>query len=369
MQKKLIALAVAGLVSAPAFAQSNVQIYGIMDLGFRTLSGAENTGPAGTANLKRYSGIDNDGQASSRIGFRGTEDLGNGMKAFFQIEQGLDADRNAAGGNRQIFVGMEGNFGRVWLGRDFNPSRAMVTGLDPFGSTGIGNNQQIFQQQTRLDNAIFYRTPNFSGLTVTAAYTTNTNGNGNEDIGIISGAQDTRVTGWVINPVYKNGPLTAGFGYESYDRENAARQSTDRTRWNLGGGYDFGVVKASLVYGQTKDKNPTAGQSDQKRKSWMLGLTAPVSEAGKVLFSYNRTKFDDGTVGPDEKASQWALGYSHSLSKRTSVYATYAKISTNNEAEGSYSLGQGNPGEWTTGSDGFDRSYTSGFNVGIRHNF
>src|SRR5690606_6939203 len=129
-------------VSAPAFAQSNVQIYGVMDLGFRHLSGSEEAGIH--PGLKSRSAIDNDGSSSSRLGFRGTEDLGNGLKAFFTIEQGLDSDVSAAGGNRQVFVGLEGGFGRVWMGRDFNPSRSLVSGLDPFGATGIGSGQQLF---------------------------------------------------------------------------------------------------------------------------------------------------------------------------------------------------------------------------------
>src|SRR5690606_9917725 len=125
---------------------------------------------------KSRTGVDSSGSATSRLGFRGTEDLGNGLKAFFTIEQSLSNDTTSVGGNRQAFVGLEGGFGRVWMGRDFNPSRSLVSGLDPFGATGIGNGQQLFQQTTRYDNAIMYRSPNFGGLTVAAAYTNNVAG-------------------------------------------------------------------------------------------------------------------------------------------------------------------------------------------------
>ena len=350
MQKKLIALAVAGLVSAPAFAQSNVQIYGVMDLGFRHLSGSEENGIH--PGLKSRSGIDSSGQSTSRLGFRGTEDLGNGLKAFFTIESQLSPDTSSqTTSDRQAFLGLEGGFGRVWLGRDFNPSRALISGLDPFGATGIGSGQQLFQQTTRYDNAIMYRTPSFGGLTVTLAYTQNISG---DEGAQLKGAADPNSKGWSITPIYKNGPLTVGFGYEKYS-------DADVKRWNLGGGYDFGVVDLRLAYGQTKDD-----ANNTKRKSWMLAGVIPVTERGKILASYVQTKLDQ--AGSDEKAKQYAIGYSHDLSKRTAVYATYAKISTNNAAEGEYSLGMGNPGAYNT-TVGGAASYTSGFNVGLRHNF
>lgn len=365
MQKKLIALAVAGLVSAPAFAQSNVQIYGVMDLGFRHLSGSEENGAH--PGLKSRSGIDSSGQSTSRLGFRGTEDLGNGLKAFFTIESQLNPDRSSqTTSDRQAFLGLEGGFGRVWLGRDFNPSRALISGLDPFGATGIGSGQQLFQQTTRYDNAIMYRTPSFGGLTVAVAYSNNISGDEEAEL---KGAGDANTKGWSVTPVYKNGPLTVGFGYEKYS--DVSGTVDDRKRWNLGGGYDFGIVDLRLAYGQTKDD--LVGGGSNKRKSWMLAGVIPVTERGKILASYVQTKLDV-SGGGDQKAKQYAIGYSHDLSKRTAVYATYAKISTNNAAEGNYSLGMGNPGSYdtrTVADDGFDgrAAYTSGFNIGIRHNF
>src|SRR5690554_6734611 len=327
-----------------------------MDLGFRHLSGSEEWGSH--PGLKSRSGIDSSGQSTSRLGFRGTEDLGNGLKAFFTIESQLNPDyKSQTTSDRQAFLGLEGGFGRVWLGRDFNPSRAFIGSLDPFGLTGIGNAQQLFEQQTRYDNAVMYRTPSFGGLTVTLAYTQNVSGDENTHM---KGTSDPNSKGWSITPIYKNGPLTVGFGYEKYSDD-------DVKRWNLGGGYDFGVVDLRLAYGQTK-----YDAVDTKRKTWMVAGVIPVTERGKILASYVQTKLDQ--AGSDEKAKQYAIGYSHDLSKRTAVYATYAKISTNNAAESLYSLGKGNPdayvgtkdinGDYTSAA-----AYTSGFNIGLRHNF
>lgn len=375
MQKKLIALAVAGLVSAPVMAQSNVQIYGIMDAGVRYLGSSENSGPAGTPNLSSRYGIDQDGQASSRLGFRGTEDLGNGMSAFFTIEQGVNVDETSGLGGRQTFVGLTGNFGRVWLGRDFNPVRQLTNNIDPFGATGIGNNQSLFEQQTRYANAVFYRTPNFNGLTVDLAYSTRVQNGPEQDR--ISGEARTDGRAWAIAPRYTNGPLMVGAGYERIDQEQGtgtfAGNDIDIRRWNLGGTYDFNVVKAHLAYGQTKQDTANPANSDRERRSWLVGLSAPVSEAGTVMASYVRTKLDDGAADTsDQKASLWALGYSHALSKRTHMYATYAAINTNSAAEGRYSLGQSTPGAARVGTgdlEGVNFSYTRGFNVGVRHNF
>ena len=327
MQKKLIALAVAGLVSAPAFAQSNVQIYGIMDLGFARHSSSESDG--GTTDKTRNA-IDSGNQASSRIGFRGTEDLGNGLKAFFQIEQGLNADTSSIGTSRQIFVGLQGDFGKVRLGRDFNPSRALVTGLDPFGASGAGNVQNIYQLQTRIDNAIIYTSPNMGGFTVDVSFSNDLAGN---EAAYEKGNDNPNSRLWNVVGKYKNGPLMVGASYERIKNDDDNYEVGDygyfeKVRaWNLVGSYDFGVVNLRAAYGQVK---MDSGSFNEKIKQWMLAGVIPVSEAGKVLVSYTRQKGDEW----DGKASQFAVGYTHALSKRTNVYATYAKVSTNDDAEG-----------------------------------
>jgi len=171
MKSKFIALAVAGLVSAPAFAQSNEQIYGVMDLGFARHGSSRFDSTWAPAADKSRNAIVSGNQAPSRIGFRGTEDLGNGLKVFFQIEQGLFPDVSSQPYNRQAFVGVQGDFGKIRLGRDFNPVRELVASLDPFGAAGVGSVQNILSLQTRLDNAILYTSPNLGGFTVEASFT------------------------------------------------------------------------------------------------------------------------------------------------------------------------------------------------------
>lgn len=134
--------------------------------------------------------------------------------------------------------------------------------------------------------------------------------------------------------------------------------------WDLGGSYDFGVVKLAGVYGQIKNDGLFGATLNHKAKQWMVGATVPVGAAGNVLVSYSRNKIDSDVAAADgAKASKWALGYTHSLSKRTNLYAVYAKISTNNEAEGSFSVKGG------AAIGGGADDYTSGLNLGIRHMF
>ena len=174
MQKKLIALAVAGLVSAPVFAQSNVTIYGVADayMGF------------GSHGSNDMAAVNSGGLSGSRIGSRGTEDLGNGLKAIFTYEQGFNIDDNTnadgskglGGKSRQSFVGVAGDFGSVTLGRQYAPGFDHV--VDAFGNSAILSPQSILAGGVgssidagggaRWDNSVAYNGA-FSGLNRCAA--------------------------------------------------------------------------------------------------------------------------------------------------------------------------------------------------------
>lgn len=371
MKKGLFALAVGGLLSAPVLAQSNVQIYGIMDLGFSHLSGSK-AGFFGDKFNSRTA-VDSGNQAASRIGFRGTEDLGNGLSAFFTIEQGLSADVSSSPSNsRAIFVGLQGDFGRFSLGRHMNSVRKQVTDMDPFAAAGVGNMLNINRQTTWLPNSLQYTSPTFSGLTIGANYSNNV---GFDFMGIGIGLPEDEIPYpddfgnpntrlWNVVANYVRGPITAGLSYENL-RNKLDFLDYKESRWNLVGSYDFGVVKVSATYGTIK--NEYFNFLETKGSQWMLAATVPVSQAGSVLLSYNRAKrdvdfgpFDVGTL----KGSQWAIGYNHALSKRTNVYATYAQSSANDFAEGIgyYDVGPG--------ANGFESgNFSKGINVGIRHNF
>lgn len=342
MQKKLIALAVAGLVAAPAMAQSNVTIYGLVDVGVSHRS--NNIDPRVGSKFSVDSGI----QSGNRLGFRGTEDLGNGLKAGFVLESGFGVEepgfRNGpANGpfNRQAFVTLSGGFGTLAVGRVNTPQSNLLSAVDPFGSGTVGEMNNIYQTDGRVDNTIAYISPDFSGLTVTAAYVNNRSG---------AETPNTYIRVYALSPVYKNGPVLVGLNYHKIDPQTTG--ATSLNVWDLAGSYDFGVAKVAAAYGK-REVNPT-----NDRTSWMLGVTVPVSGMGRVLASYNYGKTDVKGTSNDPKSTQWALGYEHDLSKRTNLYVAYADISNKKGATASV-------GDASNGGAG----YQSGFNVGIRHKF
>lgn len=344
MQKKLIALAVAGLVAAPAMAQSNVTIYGLVDVGVSHRS--DNIAPGVGSKFSVDSGI----QSGNRLGFRGTEDLGNGLKAGFVLESGFGVEepgfRNGpANGpfNRQAFVTLSGGFGTLAVGRVYTPQFNLLSAVDPFGFGTVGQMNNIYTTDVRVDNTVAYISPDFSGLTVTAAYVNNLSGP--ETLG-----NDGDIRVYALSPVYKNGPVLVGLNYHKIDPQTNGAASLNV--WDLAGSYDFGVAKVAAAYG-SREVNAT-----DDRTSWMLGVTVPVTGMSRVLASYNYTKLDVNGTSNDPKATQWALGYEHDLSKRTNLYVAYADISNKKGATASV-------GDASNGGAGYQR----GFNVGIRHKF
>jgi predicted porin len=363
MQKKIIALAVAGLVSGAAFAQSNVTVYGTVDAGYARYSGSE--APVAANKRETRSNIDDSNQATSRIGFKGTEDLGGGLSALFQLEYTVANDANTAfGGARTQIIGLSSKtMGTMVMGRLVNPARALVGAQDPFGGNGAGAFQNIQAQTTWADNVIAYVSPSFSGFDVTVGYTHSLVG---DEAPIQKNALDTNLSGWVLVPKYANGPIEAGVSYERFntDGTTAANQDLNLRRWNLAGSYNFGVVKLGGTYGKLSVDNTAAVTGGTDIKQWMLSAIAPITANGSILASYNKITVDSGT-GADAKASQWALGYNHAMSKRTNAYVTYAHLSTNTQAEGRFSTFV----NYSPLAAATTNGYTSGLNIGLRHNF
>lgn len=387
MQKKIIALAVAGLVSGAAFAQTNVTVYGTMDATFDVVK--NNGKDAGGATLEpNHNRITAN---SSFLGFKGTEDLGNGLKAVFQIEGGLanDAGGGWTGTSRDTYVGLAGGFGTVVAGTLTGPTRALGAALDVHsGATGIGANSGIIGKfggtlqgattnangdltstacgrsaaacaspfDTRWKNTIAYISPNFSGLTVVAAYVANEN----KDDDTVAGGARTKVNtyGYDLGARYENGPVMVGLTYNKANVNNDAAilglTDIEASDLRLGGSYNFGVVKVNALFDRVKVSGTGYSES---QKVWGLGAQVPVG-AGKIVGQYYRAKDISGTS--DTGAKLYSIGYEHSLSKRTILKAYYAKLDNDNNA--SYQFGV-SPTEANAGSA------SSGFQMGIRHSF
>ena len=291
MKKSLIALAVLA-ASGAAMAQSSVTLFGIVDTNVSYLDGVSNA--AGTNTESKY-GIGTSGNATSRLGFRGVEDLGGGLKAGFHLEGEIFGDDgNASGFNfkRRSTVSLAGGFGEVRLGRDQVPSYTKFISYDVFGQVGIGqfmgwsdwngNNQTTANNNNdangiRSSNMISYYTPNFSGFTAGLGY-------GFDEKADTTNSKKGRYVGGYV--AYDNGPLSVAL---SYDESSAlvltspAATGADRNRLTLGGSYNLNVVKLNAILQQTKDDVP--GGSERKVNAYMLGASAPVG-AGEVKLQY-----------------------------------------------------------------------------------
>jgi predicted porin len=364
MKKSLLALAVLA-ASGAAMAQSSVTLYGVADTGVTYTSGKEDV--YGLTHLG--------GNTNSRLGFRGVEDLGGGLKATFQLEAGMGIDDgknyfdpNPAGGgltfSRISKLGIEGGFGAVSLGRELTASYMAVSRYDVFGDTGIGASLAWNPKETaynaRTQNAISYYTPTISGFRAGINY----------GFGEQVKARDSRYVG--VGLAYDNGPISVGFGYDRQNNVAAAAAKAlfdttvaqDLSTWQLGGSYNFGVAKAAALYKETEYKDiPGSDAPTAKLKTFGLGVTAPVG-AGEVRASYNHHRLTG--LGDTLKADQFSLGYVHNMSKRTALYGTYAYIK-NKDNNGDGMAMQLNGA--MAGAGLKDSGAQHGFQVGVRHAF
>ena len=342
MKKSLLALAVLTAVTGAASAQSSVTLYGKIDLGL-----VLDSGNASGKSVRVSSGV----TGGSRIGFKGVEDLGGGMKAAFQLETGYCADQ--AGGTSQAntstafctgsnaFMGrqahgdLSGAFGAISAGRQYSLGFNNLTTIDPFGTGFAGKVDNLVDNSgPRLNNSVIYSTPSMYGLTASAevAFGEQT---GNWEAGRETGAALT----------YASGPVYVGFSF--YDLGNAAGNGAAKKNYLLGGSYDFGVVKLHAL------AQKTTGPTSLDVLDLMGGVTVPLA-GGNLLASYVR--HNDRAIS-DKDANQIGVGYSYPLSKRTSVYTAFARIKNHNGA----AFTVGNATEAGTGN--------KAFNFGVVHNF
>lgn len=348
--------AIAAASTPTASAQSAVTPYGLIDMAVVRESG----GSAGSV-TKLTSGV----SVGSRLGFKGTEDLGNGLSALFVLESGFQGDTGTLGQGgllfgRLAYVGLQGTFGSVLVGRQYTPEYLVVAFADPFGSGYVADSKNIVATSgnafSRMDNTVKYLSPTVAGLTVELAAAP----------GEVSGDSAAgRQFGGSI--AYTAGPLQVRAGYHNRNNDTATLKNTENARNAVVAAvYDFGVLKAHVLYGANHGLNssvlrntanpfgrPAVPVASTNSRDALAGVTVPFGPH-TLLASYIHK--DDRTA-LNQDAHQVAIGYRYTLSKRTSVYAVYACIDNRNGA--SYTVG--NASESGTG----DR----GISVGISHAF
>lgn len=345
MKKTLLAAALLAGFAGVAQAETSVTLYGIIDtgIGYNKISGGKDHG---ITNGTRY-GMINGVQNGSRWGLRGTEDLGDGLQAVFQLESGFDSGNGkSAQGNRlfgrQATIGLQSDsWGRLDLGRQTNISSKYFGSIDPFGAgfgqanIGVGLSAA---NTVRYDNMIMYQTPSFSGFQFGVGYSFNTDTNHSNNYHTTE-----NVRAITAGLRYQNGPLNVAFSFDQLNDEHSNHESAKPRMYGLGASYDFEVVKLALAYARTTDgwfagpavngNNLLGGQSFAfadgfRANSYMVGLTAPIGGASKIFGSWQMVDpNNDKLTGGDETMNVFSLGYTYDLSKRTNLYAygSYAK--------------------------------------------
>jgi predicted porin len=377
MQKKLIALAVAGLASSAAFAQTNVTMYGVADAGYVYSRGSVFSGTK-----PEFSGIQSGLLAGSRLGFKGEEALGNGLKAIFLLEYALNIDQNSGVGSgsglaaRQQYVGLAGNrWGQLTLGRQYAPGYDASSRNDSFlGAafsphsflTATAGNTITPNSGARWNNSVAYTSGNYGGFQAKAIYGFGEYSPANA-AGVAGGQNNIWDDGKVgLGLNYANGPFNVDVVYQGRyhqrtDPSLATVNGEDTHEWYVGGSFDFKFAKLLASYQKQNDKNAYNNDSDV----WQIGAIIPVSSAGNIHLSYGQLDWDHAqkatplAAGLDGKSKAGGIAYSHAMSKRTTLYTGLVHVKNNNDT---LAIAPG------TGTGVVDKSNTT-FVAGINHKF
>ena len=358
MKRSLIALAALAVVGAASaqvngFAAgtgSSVTVFGVVDA----------TVAFGNGDTSNKTQLTNSGYNSSRLGFKGVEDMGGGLKARFWLEAGVmndngagaatNVNNQAAGGalagmngsqgltfNRSSWVALNGGFGEVRLGRDYSPQFWSLTVYDPFGTNGVGTTQTLNSSAggvvtVRASNSVAWISPSMSGFVVWGQMYFGENA---------SNAASQNGDGAAIRVQYDNGPLSAAVAYA----KTTTGAGTDVQTTNIGASYDMKV--AQLIAHWNQDKN--TGAADQT--GYLVGALIPAGP-GTVRLAYSSS--DNSTA----KTNKFALGYVYDFSKRTALYGTFATLTNS-----------GGAAQALNGATTPANGSSNGFDLGIRHAF
>ena len=351
MQKKIIALAVAGLASTAAFAQTNVQIYGVVDAAIAYVNNSQ-----GRDGMAVQSGV----LAGNRLGFKGTEDLGNGLKAVFLLEQGFNLDDGSNTSTtgqtfqRQAWVGLSSNAGTVSLGRQYAPGYAAFLKHDALAgallsagmtlNTAAGNTIAV-NSNARWNNSIKYATPVMGGFQAEAIYRA---GEASNDF--------ASNEGYGLGLAYAGGPVAVNYVFHHTDGSASGSDGGNlsaaqwiastpatgaiRDEHFIGATFDAKVMKimASAQFAENQGRGLNGRSSVEL---YTLGTIVPVGKGNfHANYSYLDLNGNDRKNGASGAGQSYAVAYTYGLSKRTTLYTAvnYTDLAGRSAAP-SYALG------------------------------
>jgi predicted porin len=321
MKKKIIVAAIAAAVAAPMAAMADATVYGKVRVASQYMD---------RSNLGDSWGLEDQ---TSRLGIKGSEDLGNGLKAIYQMEFGVNVGdgfgKGAFWSQRNSFVGLAGDWGTALAGRHDTPYKISSGKLDFFSDTaadydsGAGaifnpNGVGLFHS-LRVDGAIAYISPNFSGLTVAGAVVQTTTDVAFDDA-------DDFASAYSLAAMYSNGPFFGSLAYETLDPESLAGvNADDDSKWRVGLGIlGMSGFSASLIY---EDRNSVGFADGADSEAWQIQAAYD--------FGNNRVKamYGDYEADASPDYDTWAIGLQHNMSKRTSAEVLYRAKDADNDAE------------------------------------
>ncbi len=299
MKKKLLALAVAAaLPMVSQAATADVTIYG------KVHTSIDYVNPNGSGLDSIYDVT----SRASRLGFKGSEDLGDGLKLIWKMETTYNTAEGGFGSGRNTYIGLAGGWGTFLYGRHDTPMKMSTGKLDIFVDEMGDYNATAGFVDIRANDAIAYVSPNFSGLTLVGAIVPDADYDGNGDFG---GA-------YSIAAMYSNGGLFLAAAWEQLDDiiDGVNPGNLDSDHWRIGAGYDMGAFHIGVVY------------AEQNLEALTGTNTSNVLINGSWKFGNNKLKAEWGQIDPDAKGADttnaWAIGLDHNFSKRTKMYVQYA---------------------------------------------
>lgn len=323
MKRTQVALAIAfASIAGSAVAQSNATVYGTIDTGI----GRTYKDEASANMVTNYTG-------TSQLGFRSSEDLGNGLKANFNLEWEIKSDTGALDTEkaRQSWVGLSGGFGEFMLGRTTTPQNRLMGKFDLNGTAdgssamkilGIAANGSFLG--SRQNNQFQYATPKNSGFQARIAYGLSETADGSKD----------KKNFMQLAADYQNGGLTLGAAFQPKGQSLQLKSDdTYRNGYALGAKYNFGVAEASVLY--TRNEKVTEGDG------WGIGVAAPIDnwKVGAHFARLTKVENADGTKSAKQGSNAYELFANYRMSKRTALYMAYGSV--NKKAENAFKLANG----------------------------
>jgi len=330
MQKKLLAIAVAGVLAAPAvaLAQSSVTISGVIKI---SLDNVNLGGFTRTGNNSETRVADD----SSQIHFNIVEDLGGGLAAIAKVDWRVTLDTGADAVTGNTWVGLRSkSWGQVTIGRHdlhyFNRESELTAKAGSLKADSIsilafaGGGGTAIAGATRTANTTQWISPNWGGFTLIGAYSTNPTAP-EADIGTTA----RKGRAWNINPNFQAPNFQVGYSYWSQKADGAGAGSDQRAD-RLYGSYKWGGFKLGLAWDKSKIKTGATGTETSNRTAWSIPLQYQVGNHN--IYGHFDKARDDKSTAVQDGAKMYAVAYVYDLSKRTSVGVTYAKISNDTGA-------------------------------------